>query len=112
MDRKKPIPLVEIFDVNRNTWIKGNPLPETNFYSGSVVFDELILVLGGAEPGDSQTSVLVYDPQRNQWGRATPLPYAIKLTGFAVKGNALYVVGGSDPNFNAVKTVDKGTILK
>ncbi|MCK7476336.1 MAG: hypothetical protein M0C28_01170 [Candidatus Moduliflexus flocculans] len=74
MDQDRPISSGRNIRCHSEHLDKRQSLPEKSFYSGSVVFNGLILVLCGAEAGDRQTSILAYDPQRDQWGQATPLP--------------------------------------
>ena len=92
------IDTVEEFDPHANggfgAWTtKPSRMPHPRRQSATVIVDNKVYVIGGADHGVIST-VDVYDPVLDEWTTDVPMPTARFLLGAAVVDNTIYAVGG------------------
>jgi N-acetylneuraminic acid mutarotase len=86
-----------IYNVERDRWTTGAPLPVGRDHLRGVAWDGRIWAIGGRD-GGVQRRVDVYDPARDRWRRAPDLPVPMSAMAVGVVGDALHVVGGENPS--------------
>jgi N-acetylneuraminic acid mutarotase len=88
--------IVEVYNVNNNSWKSVIPLPQSLHHTAATSFDGKIYVVGGFISWERTPSnqLFIYDPIKNQWteGKSMPTPRGA-LNALFVNGT-LYTVGG------------------
>jgi N-acetylneuraminic acid mutarotase len=94
-----------IFDPETETYAVGPELPAVQNGLTSVVFDDEIYAIGGANQfGVALPTVRRFDAETAQWVNLAPMPTGRRDAAAAVLGGLIYVVGGD--NNGAVQTVE------
>ena len=93
-DNYTPVSVVDIYDMNTNTWSITN-LSEARAYSKAVVCENKIFFAGGLKANNTPSDkVDIYDMQTNSWS-STQLPGGAREVGAAVAiQNKVYFCGG------------------
>ena len=109
---------VETYNMNSDTWVQKNDLPQLLFGPGVTVVNNEIIVLGGQTREDTiedaTTRVFIYKAKSDQWIETTPLPIKNVFFGCTSIGNKIYVIGGTvggNPNWDNYSTVYEGEII-
>jgi N-acetylneuraminic acid mutarotase len=93
-----PIDRVQIYDVAKNAWSEGTPLPEPVHHHGAALVGGKIYLVGGFhEPFQTREpidSTWVFDPATNHWDRRAPLPSRRGALVVGAIGNLVYAAGG------------------
>ena len=97
-DQDAPYNKVQIYDIAKNAWSEGVPLPEAPHHEGVVVVNGRIYVVGGfTEPFPKREPidhVWMFDPATGKWEKRAPLP-SPRGAGFAAAiGGLIYYAGG------------------
>ncbi len=96
--------LVEVYDINTNTWSEKARLGLWLRGHACVEYDGLIYVFGGEmENGEINTQVFRYDPATDVWEAVAEIPTPRAFLGAFVYGNTIHVVGGVDDNGNRTR---------
>ncbi|MEM2704254.1 MAG: NosD domain-containing protein [Candidatus Bathyarchaeia archaeon] len=84
--------LVEIYDVETDTWISTNPMPVASGCIGAVAIGNLIYVLCG-----ETSQLFCYDTYSGEWSELAKFPAAANTGSFGMVafGNKIYVARGS-----------------
>ncbi|KAL7942081.1 hypothetical protein V8C42DRAFT_333536 [Trichoderma barbatum] len=93
--------LVQLYDIKRNTWSAGAPLPIMMNHPNAVAVGGKIYVLGGLTPASDGAwravpDSWVYDPDKDSWKLLEPMP-AGEERGSAVVGvykSIIFLAGG------------------
>jgi hypothetical protein len=90
--------LVQVFDVDTQTWSLAAPLPRGMNHVGAVGFNGRVYTFGGfvKQNRDAVADANVYDPGTNQWTALAPLPRALGSISVAVLDGKIHLVGGRD----------------
>lgn len=84
-----------IYDIAKNSWSEGAPLPAPRNSAAVGVIDGFIYVAGGRTmDGGNIDNLDRYDPVTNRWESLQPMPYAGGGLNGAVAGGQFYVFGG------------------
>jgi len=88
---------VETYNMNTDTWVQKNDLPQLLFGPGVTVVNNEIIVLGGQTlidgKEDASKKVFIYKPKSDQWIETSPLPIKNVFFGCTAIGNKIYVIG-------------------
>jgi N-acetylneuraminic acid mutarotase len=85
---------VEIYDIARDKWYRGAPMPTPRSWARAVVLNGKIYVIGGVGYG-YRRDVEAYDPATNAWEKKSPLLPRERYLHAAVAYNGkIYVIGG------------------
>lgn len=93
-----PIPRLEIFDFQTQTWSVAAKPPVGVHHTGAAVVDGKIYLAGGRF-GDEASSATFdsYDPATNRWTRLPALPQGkISSLGVVAAGGRVVIIGGDD----------------
>ncbi|CAB3996405.1 actin-binding IPP-like [Paramuricea clavata] len=83
-------------------------MPEPRQLHRTELFDDNLLILGGATTQkyqDSLSSVLLYDIKKNEYKQLAPLPYEVSEMATVRWGDNIVVIGGVDKRAKALDTV-------
>ena len=67
-----PLPTVEVYDLSRNTWTKGENLPEPLGWGAVVPYEESFLIVGGDTGRGYSDKVYLYMPEADDPWREMP----------------------------------------
>lgn len=112
-----PVPHIYVYHPAKDTWTKGNPIPENRRRggAGAVVYkDKIYLVCGikDGHRGDHKNWLDVYDPKTGQWEKLPDAPRARDHFQAVVANDQLYLMGGrttiaaDNPFKNTIGEVD------
>ena len=109
-----PSQIVEVYDVETNSWEQKSDFPVAIMTHGVVSHNKLY-VIGGQirdENGkyDPIANVYVYDEKGDEWLRTTSLPNPIQIVSTTFLNGHIYVVGGCGHNFEPLRNVWSGKI--
>jgi N-acetylneuraminic acid mutarotase len=94
----QPIDRVQVYDVAKNQWSEGTPLPDRIHHHGAVVIGgKIYMVSGFHEPFPKREPIdltWVFDPAANRWDKRAPLPAPRGAFVVGAIGNLIYVGGG------------------
>jgi N-acetylneuraminic acid mutarotase len=97
-DEPSPYNLTQIYDVAKNEWSEGVPLPESIHHEGVAVVGGKIYVIGGFQQAFPHRvpidHVWEFDPVTNKWTARAPLPSPRGALVVEAIGNLIYAVGG------------------
>lgn len=97
--------VVEVYDIDRNEWIKSSPLPYRLDHTSAVAYEGKIYVVGGfLEDKETTDKVLVYEPDEDQWNEVEPLPSPRAALSAEIINGTIYAIGGLDINHHPVNT--------
>jgi N-acetylneuraminic acid mutarotase len=87
--------IVEVYNVNNNSWNKAAPLPQSLHHTTAASYNGKVYVVGGyTDPWVPSNKLFIYDPIKNEWQEGEPMPTARgALTANFING-FLYAVGG------------------
>jgi N-acetylneuraminic acid mutarotase len=98
VDSTKVVPLVQVYDVAKNEWSEGIPLPEPLHHAAAAVVGGKIYLIGGFRNNFAQRepvdTVWMFDPAANTWEKRAPLPAARGALWAAAIGDRIYAAGG------------------
>ncbi|MBE0638467.1 MAG: hypothetical protein IH598_08100 [Bacteroidales bacterium] len=86
--------VVEVFDLDNQTWEKKSNMPTAVVYAAAAVIGSSIHVLGGYNGNTIVNRHQVYNTLNNSWSLATNLPQARSGCGAAVVSGKIYLIGG------------------
>lgn len=94
-----PIPVMYIYNPERDEWRKGPEIPQDRLRgaSGAFVYNDKIYMVCGIQDGHWDGHVAwfdEYDPKTNTWRKLPDAPRARDHVSVAMVGNKLYVAGG------------------
>ncbi|KAI8480479.1 Kelch-like protein 38 [Branchiostoma belcheri] len=90
--REEPLPWIQCYDPQSNTWTKTESLMVANKGSAAAALGDRILVVGG----ELWSGVLEYSPHSGQISTLPGLRYPRAFHGVAVLSGRVYVFGGKD----------------
>jgi N-acetylneuraminic acid mutarotase len=86
----------DVYDPARDTWTSAAPLPTARSGVAAVLYQDMILVLGGElPPNHTFPENEGYDGKADSWITLAPMPAGRHGFGGAVIGSDVYFVGGS-----------------
>jgi N-acetylneuraminic acid mutarotase len=87
----------EIYDPATDSWTMGPPMPTARSGGTGIVYQGMILVVGGegAEGGKTFSENEAFDGKTNKWVTLAPMPSGRHAFGLAVAGSSVYLVAGS-----------------
>jgi len=89
--------IVEVYDVESNTWSKRSSMPTKRMGLVSVAVNNKIYAIGGCteyEPAYFALVVEEYDPVTDIWVSKAPMPYGIICPAACQEDNIIYISGG------------------
>lgn len=86
--------VVEVFDLDSQTWEKKSNMPTSVVYAAAAVIGNSIHVMGGYNGNTIINRHQVYNTINNSWSLATNLPQARSGCGAAVVSDKIYLIGG------------------
>jgi N-acetylneuraminic acid mutarotase len=89
-----PLQKVYVYDIQKNTWDNGVPMPVARAWASVAAVGHRIFVSGGFDIG-KENSHLVYDTVSKQWKTLNPVPIKVSSAGICVADNKLYLFGGA-----------------
>ncbi len=108
-DDSRPISSVEIFDVEKNTWMGGADLPSPrNYFAAACDLEGRVYAIGGTDGKGRLDSVVIWDPKTRRWEDGPPLTFPRSFHA-AVLGSdgAIYVFGGDADEGADASRVDR-----
>jgi Kelch motif len=103
-DSKLRIPIiatntVEIYNIEENKWIKGNPLPEARHGVQVAVVNDKLYTIGGAYDQTKgymfSSAFNYYNPELDKWESLPNIPIPLLAPGVAVINERIFIIGGS-----------------
>ena len=90
-----PSSQLDQYDPANDSWTTINkPMPTARFAASSVVYNNMIYVIGGKTSNGVTNVVEVYNPSSNKWTTKSPMPDK-RVSAFAeLINNKIYVIGG------------------
>ena len=92
----KPTSVVEVYDIQANSWRTASPLPEPRCAYALATHDEMIYLFGGRDEDRYVSTVFVYHPTTDTWAQSAPMSTERGFAAAAALDGHLYVVGGHD----------------
>jgi N-acetylneuraminic acid mutarotase len=94
----QPITRVQIYDVAKDQWSLGTPLPEPVHHAGAAIVGGKIYQVGGFHNPfamrDPIDTVWAFDPTANKWEQRAPLPSPRGAMVVAAVDDLIYAAGG------------------
>ena len=95
-----------IYDIAHDSWEYGAYAPRTILGASSVVWNDVLVVIGGTDASyDPTNNVLIYNPTTDGWYKPFDLPTPRHRSGAVLANGDLYVIGGKDENWNTADNV-------
>jgi N-acetylneuraminic acid mutarotase len=90
--------IVEVYNVNNDSWNSIAPLPEPLHHTASATFDGKIYVIGGFVSREwiPTNKLFIYDPIKDQWSEGKSMPTARGALNALFVNGILYAIGGQD----------------
>lgn len=85
-------PTVAVYDIENDSWQRGQDMPVAKSTKAFVKGDYIYLV-GGYNGKQSVNTFERYDPKNNRWQSLPTMPYRISAHSLALKGEKIYVFG-------------------
>ncbi len=96
--RGERVGVVEIYDIERDSWSRGAEMP-TGRECDAVLYRDRIYAIGGYDGRDSLRTFEVYDIAADRWEALPDLPFPLSAHHSAVSGDRLYSFGNyHDPS--------------
>jgi len=89
--RRHVVP-VEIYDIERDTWMRGAPMPNPR-EAPVALHNGLVHVVGGFNSGGAQKSVSVYDISKDAWNSYPDLTSPLSAHRLLVHGDYIFAFG-------------------
>lgn len=105
-----PSKIVEVYDIEKNTWERRSDFPIAITTMGIVANDETLYVIGGQTRNNKGEDIPIsnvynYDSENDKWVRTTDLPNPIQVVSATIFDGCIYVIGGCDHQFKPMKQV-------
>lgn len=103
--------LVEVFDISKQSWRKGTPLPEPLVCASAISFNGRIVVTGGfRERSETSFDAFIFDILNRKWSRKeVELSPRIFHRSVAFGEQRIALVGGNDrgKSYHSIETVER-----
>ena len=86
--------VTEVFDIRRQKWKTGAPLPTARSGIAAVALQGHVLVFGGESTAGTCSENEAYNVRANSWQSLAPMPTARHGLGATVVGDEVYVISG------------------
>ena len=95
-----PMDVVEVYNVQNNSWKSVTPLPKPLHHTAASTFDGKIYVVGGflSREWIPTNHLFIYDPVKNDWTEGESMPTARGALNALFVNGVLYATGGQDQN--------------
>lgn len=105
-----PSRVVEVYDVEENTWKRKSDFPIPITAMGVISLNNTIYVVGGQTRDTNGNDIPIpnvyyYDVDKDAWLRATDLPAPVHVVSATALDNGIYVIGGCDEDFKPLQRV-------
>lgn len=87
---------VEIYDIASDTWTTGQDAPLARFGFHSFLYDDKIIIVGGAVGTTAQVRADIYNISSNTWTLGTNMTTGRSIFGADIYEGKIYVISGSD----------------
>ena len=88
---------LEVYDIRRDRWSEGPPMPAAREHVGGTVLDGRLYVLGGRDARtDALSTATRFDPETGRWEQLPPLRVAAGGLEAASVGGSVLALGGGD----------------
>jgi hypothetical protein len=86
-----------IYDLGRDAWSQGAPLPLNRDHLAVVAVGEEIWAIGGRAGGTNHQRVDIYNSASDTWRDGPPLPFPVSGASEGVVDGVIMLSGGEDP---------------
>ncbi|MSO65423.1 MAG: kelch-like protein [Alphaproteobacteria bacterium] len=93
---RRSVATVQIYDVRRDAWRLGPPLPQPNNHGMAAAVNGVIYLIGGQTDADQAyvDTVYAFDPQAGRWVEKARMPTKRSAGVALVHAGKIYVAGG------------------
>ena len=94
--QEKPTELVEVYDLESETWSQVASLPRPLCAYALAVYKDRVYLFGGIDDRGQTNTTYIYDPQTDNWSKGQNMPTRRAYAAAATINTRIFVVGGFD----------------